>query len=175
MRSFLIAAVAALSLTAVGCDHPEGSVAQLQSPYPSNYPVYSDARSDGPVTVNRSLQSDGGVGLNIYYTGDLQDNAGLGVYVKANYLDGARDGLFPLDYATSSEARFSLSSGCLRGALGGCAESGTDAMKHLLYWATYDYNLNALDLEVSFVDGAGNWDSRYGANYRVSFPPAGRW
>lgn len=167
MNKLLIALCLAALLPACGSTEPDSS--EVESGYPSNYPIFSDVRAAEKVAVTRSLQSDGGIGLWIEYGGHLRGSSGLKVYVKVNYLDGSRDLLVPLDSDTGSAARFRLSSRCLVGEYGGCARQAPDSMKHLLYWAVGTRRLNALDMELAFTNDQGEWDSKYGANYRVQF------
>lgn len=145
------------------------STSAFASNYPGDYPVWSDTQSNYPVQIKRDLQGSGAVALNIYYEGKLARSESLSVVVRVLYQDGPREAVFQMNrYSSGFFTR--VTNGCLTGQLGGCAAEGTDAMKYLLQWAgRRPMILNALAVELAFVDGNGNWDSRYGANYTFYF------
>lgn len=147
----------------------------LASGYPSDYPVYSDGPAIGVyngISIKRSQQGNGGIALDIFYTGNIVYSTSVSAYIRVNYLDGSRDILVPMSRYPGQVGLFArVTNGCLVGMLGGCKIMGTDAMKHLLYWAVRPNHsgLNALSLELAFVDSYGRWDSNLNRNYHFQF------
>lgn len=142
----------------------------LASPYPGDYPLFTDCQELSYVKVCRSLQQ-GGVALDITYGKWHVPTAAstMKAWVRVKYRDGNRDELYTL---TRQEVAYRgrITNGCLVGSLGGCAVSGTEAMKHQLYWAVSGMKLNELSLELAFIGPDGIWDSRRGENFRFWFP-----
>lgn len=137
--------------------------------------VYSDGPINGSfagITIKRSLLSNGAIFLNFYYTGNIVYSTTVAIYIRIHYLDGSRDLLVPMARYPGQIGLFAqVTNGCLVGDSSGCKVMGTDAMKHLLYWAVRPDRggLNALSLEVAFVDSYGRWDSNLNKNYRFQF------
>ena len=145
------------------------STSAFASEYPSDYPYWSDSKSYDFVQIKRDLQGSGAVALNILYQGALSKSQNLSAVVRITYLDGVREATFPMSrYGDAFYVR--VTNGCLVGSLGGCATPGTDAMKYLLQWAgRMPMTLNALNVELAFVNENGTWDSRNRANYPFHF------
>jgi hypothetical protein len=148
-------------------------VSAQASEYPADSNIKYSCQTQRAVRVCRSMQSMYGLAaLDISYSGDLAGSPGVSAVVRVNYLDGVRQLTVPLERAyRTSVAR--ITGGCLVGTLGGCAKRGTAEMRDLLVWAQQSGGkLNALDVEVSFVDQYGHWDNNgrpYGS-YRFLFP-----
>lgn len=145
------------------------------SNFPSDYTIWSDKQFNGPVIVVRSLRSDGSISLDIAYTGSLNySNLPLKARVITNYSEGSRVKDFNLTpyseaYRKINEVR--ISTGCLKGNLGGCEVQSTDDMRHLLFWAAGPHGLNQLSLEIAvFAPSTNSWDSQYNNNYKFIFP-----
>ncbi|HPI40497.1 MAG TPA: hypothetical protein PLJ21_06810 [Pseudobdellovibrionaceae bacterium] len=145
------------------------------SNFPSDYNIWSDKQFNGPITVLRSLRADGTISLDIAYTGHLNyENNPLIVMVKANYNDGSRVkyfNLFPYSEGYRKANATRISTGCLRGNLGGCEVPSSDDMRELLYWAAGTKGLNQLSLEIAILSpNTKSWDSNYGDHYKFIFP-----
>ncbi len=149
------------------------------SNYPSNYGTVIDseyAQDGGPVKIVRSVHYVGAIELNVYYEGALKDAPNLTALVIVHYQDGDRQLRVPMkrvEFSNYSQA--TVTNGCLVGMPGGCAQDSSPEMKDLLFWANHGMHLNALNVEVAFDAGNGQWDSRGGANYKFNtFPDTGR-
>ncbi len=148
----------------------------LSSGYPSDYELKTDSPIAGNYTdvgIYRSIQSGGGMALEIFYKGKKASRAPVSVFVRVKYLDGNREALLPMAPKAISGGgivqHLRLTNGCLVGAMGGCKVSAPPLMQHLLYWASSQDRLNALDIEFAFVDAGGNWDSHNRQNYQYRF------
>lgn len=164
MKSLMLFAVLAMT-----------SLSAQASNYPADYNIKNSCTGEGPVKVCRSLQMGYGLAaLDIQYNGALRNAPGLSVWVRVNYNNGSREILVPMavsSYGSVGVAR--ITGGCLVGSLGGCAKPGTAEMRYLLEWAQqWGGTLNALSLDIAFVDGQGRWDNsgRAYGSYHVNFP-----
>jgi hypothetical protein len=168
MQRLLLLVVLAAALSACGAARPR--VSSPQSEYPYDYATLGECQQSGPVRLCRAYQMFYGLAvLDIDYAGQAVDRESMSAFVRVNYQDGPRQGAFPLRLPGAS-GQVRVTGGCLVGKLGGCEQQGTAAMRDLLQWAQRpDRGLNALDVEIAVVDGAGHWDSQDGANYRFHF------
>ncbi len=154
------------------------SVNVFATPFPADGLIKFDTPSSGNfdgVKIIRGMQQSGAIAIEIEYRGKLSRGMPLAAYVRVHYLDGDRDGYFPMTYYQDSMGQaywtVRLTNGCLvRGPMGGCDEFGSAKMKHVLFWATAPGRLNALNIEVAFVDAKDHWDSgTAGKNYPYLF------
>ena len=148
----------------------------FSSEYPGDYSTGQTCQTQGVVSVCRSIQPMYGAAvIEVNYWGSIQNNAGLTAWVKVNYQDGSPEGTFAMNHDRGPNSAFvRITAGCVTGGEEGqCSEQGTSEMANLLHWAQrQNMTLNALDLDVAFYDGSGNWDndgSTYN-NYHFSFP-----
>lgn len=172
LQKLLMIFAMSTSVIAVSCGKANDEGSSPKSGYPTDYSINSQCQTNGPVTVCRALQVGPRLAvLDITYAGGILDPMKVSAFVKANYRDGARQGIFQrLNVGPFDIARIRVTGGCVVGQLGGCAQSGTAEMRNLLLWAQqWDGTLNALDLEIALVDAAGNWDSLFGTNYKFHF------
>ena len=65
-----------------------------------------------------------------------------------------------------------ISNGCLKGSHGGCEIYGTPTMKHQLFYAVYNHQLNAIQLELTLA-AEGQRDDRSGRKFQFWFPERG--
>lgn len=160
-----------LLLLLASCGQPKTTESTVKSGYPGDYSMGYSCQKNGPVEVCRAIQTGGLLAvLDIRYSNGVLDAKKVSAFVRVKYLDGNREGVFPTLFYQQPFAQVRVTGGCMVGVMGGCARSGTAEMRDLLQWAqTYGGTLNALDLEVAFVDDRGNWDSRFGANYAFHF------
>jgi hypothetical protein len=145
----------------------------MASEYPPTYQVGKSTQSNNIVGVTRGMQlANEAAVLDITYTGPLLSHPGLSIWVKVNYSNGARTATFALTpQASGNSAEVVITGGCLvSGSNESCATPGTQQMKDLLAYAQNGTTLNALNMEVAFFDGQGNWDNYYGSNYHIFFP-----
>ncbi len=145
----------------------------VASNYPSDMPIWSDSQTMDGAHIERQMQGSGAVALNIKYTGSLANSSGVSVLIMINYYDGQRQLLIPMNnFGSHWEVR--VTNGCLIGMLGGCEQYGTDEMRELLYWASWQRPgkmfLNRLSVGLAFVNDNGQWDSRDGRNFSFDFP-----
>ncbi len=141
----------------------------FSSNYPADLPKRSDFQSHGPAHIQRDLQYSGAIALNVEYRGELSKSSSVAVVLKIIYHDGIREALFEM---TPVEGGWTtrVTNGCLVGMMGGCQTQGTDEMKDLLFWASrVPMTLNALHVELAFVDDQGKWDNNNGSNYIFVF------
>lgn len=152
---------------------------ELKSGYPDTYPIFSDKQTLRNIEVERIAQRDGGIGISVYYKGELRktpNNSLIALYVKINYPDGSSVSDF-LDAESDNGAvtRFYLSNTCIQGNYGGCAKHAGTSLKHLLNpfvqknFGSMGSTLLALDIEFAFVTEDGRWDSLFGQNYHFTF------
>ncbi len=152
------------------CGQAQPTPSAPKSEYPGDYSIGYSCQTNGPVEVCRALQGGNLAVLDIRYKNGVLDARKVSAFVRVKYLYGNREGVFPTLYFQEPFAQVRVTGGCLVGMLGGCARSGTAEMRDILQWAqTSSGTLNALDLEVAFVDDHGIWDSRFGANYAFHF------
>lgn len=150
----------------------------LASNYPPNYSWSRRCVADETFELCQEVQSGTRSNLFVFYKGLLKDNGNLSVYVNLN----GRDGTFPLDQRLQAQypGPFMPATKLTDGALD-CHMSpvnsqyictwASDEMKEIFFYARNQWRFNAWDVQVAVVDGQGNWDSRFGENYRYRFEP----
>lgn len=121
------------------------------------------------IRVCRALESTNGnyAVLDINYHGPLTNQ--VKVWVRVNYQNGARTGTFDLMNNTQAI----ITGGCQVETTAGCQYSGSSQMRDLMAFAqTSDGVLNALSLDIAFVDAGGTWDNNgsNGGTYHFDFP-----
>lgn len=162
------------------------------SDYPPGYSVERSCKSEGPVEVCVINQHYGQYPrLSVRYNGSLQNHSGdLKAWIQFN----GRSGLFAFDASSDTLVLNEPESyRCFVGPLpdwyqgpyASClyehagAEVGSmiwevapvDPLEsELFFYARNQFGTaNAWDVDLAFVDGAGNWDSLYSSNYHFRF------
>lgn len=121
---------------------------------------------DGPIEVCRTQDLRGDLGLTIRYRGGLLGSEDLKAWVRLN----GREGRFALEPVLEGYPRrlvsaqvFLAGEGCERRSWWVCAPD-------LFFYAQNENgDPNAWDVEIAVSNSAGEWDSRFGANYRFRF------
>lgn len=158
-----------LCLVAVAACSRQDADSELMSPYPPDYSWGERCADSAEFFVCRSVTNSASI-MRIYYKGMLKDSA-TEIYLKVN----GHDARFPLDRTQDGDPEVKLANGSYScrtrydqdGFDGYDCLTPTDAMRHVLFYAqSQGGSPNALDIELAATDGAGNWDSRFGANYR---------
>lgn len=144
------------------------------SGYPADMPRWHDFKGDVAMLIRRDLQPSGAVAINVSYGRSLANSQSLSMVIRIKYSDGIREMTVPMEKRDGQIWWARVTNGCLKGMIGGCEQYGTEAMNSLLYWASWNDRgtnvLNALNIELAFVNEKGEWDSRDGQNYRFQFP-----
>ena len=149
------------------------SVGAFASQYPATYQISRSSQVDGPVVAARGMEiAYRQAVLDITYSGTLATHKGLKAWVQVHYNDSSPSDTFSVTpQAMGHFAELRITGGCLTSDdRGGCASEGTQRMRDLLVYAQNGTTLNALSLEVAFVDGEGNWDNNGRKNYHFKFP-----
>lgn len=144
----------------------------VASPYPSDYPLFTDCQAFNYVEVCRTLQIRGTIALDIRYRSWRSPEADpMKVWLRVRYSNENRDQKYEMTKVDGENLRtVRITNGCIKGKSGGCEQEGSVEMKRQLYWTQNGYRLNELRIELAFEDTKRNWDSREGRNFHFWFP-----
>ncbi|HMU40652.1 MAG TPA: hypothetical protein PKE31_16710 [Pseudomonadota bacterium] len=164
--------------------------------YPPSYVIEQSCKSDGPVEVCALNQHYGMPQIVVRYTGPLQATqwGRISAWVKLNGRDGnfrmqnasyqesvklgdpqeeyicsIADSLHP-EWKPSPPGRLCPLPAQPGGGTTWYSVPAPDAERALFFYARDNFGgANNWDLEVAFVSDDGQWDSKFGANYRFTF------
>lgn len=159
----------AMTMATQSCSR-EDSTSNLNSNYPPDYAWERSCHESAEFRVCQRTNGGDRAELAIEYKGMLVGTGKMSAYVKLN----GRSGVFLMDIR-GAKPRLLLANGPLDCHMSQSSNSWNcrlpeQNMLDMFYYATFNYNrFNAWDVEIAIVNEHGQWDSRFGANYKFRF------